>query len=225
MSLRCIIIDDEPSSQNVLKKFIQKIPFLSLQNVCNNAMEAIDFLENNEVDLLFLDINMPHLSGLSFYKSLQNKPLVIFTTAYAEYALDGFDVNATDYLLKPFSFDRFFKAVTRAQNTHSLQTDKKYTTIKSDKKLHQLSLQSIVCVEAFGDYVKIHLKNKFLVSYKTLTKMREVLPKQNFIQVHKSYIINKMYINFVEGNTVKLKNTLTIPLGQKFKASFLKNIT
>lgn len=225
MSLRCVIIDDEPSSQNVLKQFVGKVPFLSLQGVCNNALEAIHFLEKNTVDLLFLDINMPYLSGLSFYKSLPNKPLVIFTTAYAEYAIDGFNVNATDYLLKPFSFERFLKAVNKAQNILLNKKEQKYIMVKANKKLHQIAFETILYIEAFGDYIKIHLNDKFLVSYKTLNKIKELLPKQHFIQVHKSYIINKLYINFIEGNTVVLKNHSKIPLGQKFKAPFLNAIT
>lgn len=223
MPIKCIIIEDEPSSQNVLQQFVSRLDFLQLEGICNNALEAMDFLKTHPVDLLFLDINMPHLSGLSFYKSLQNPPLVIFTTAYSEYALDGFDVNATDYLLKPFSFERFFKAVTKAREILSNKTEQEHIIIKADKKLHQVKFGDILFVEALGDYIKIHLKDKTLVTYKTLSKIKSALPESNFLQVHKSYIINKNCIDYVEGNQVIIQNN-KIPLGQKFKTDFLNRL-
>jgi len=218
MKIRCVIIDDEPSSQNVLKSFVSKIDYLELLHICNNAIEALDFLKTNTVDLLFLDINMPHLSGISFYKSLQNSPKVIFTTAYSEYALEGFELEATDYLLKPFSFERFVKAVSKVKD---LQHDKiENIIIKSDKKLHQIKFDNIYFVEGLGDYIKVHLKDNFLITYKTLKQMNAALPKSIFVQVHKSFIINKKKVDYIEGNLVKI-NSNKIPLGQKFKKEFL----
>ena len=189
MNIKCIIIDDEPSSQNVLKSFIDKIDYLEVLQICNNALEALDFLKNNTVDLFFLDINMPHLSGISFYKSLKNPPKVIFTTAYSEYALEGFEVEAIDYLLKPFYFERFVKAVSKVKTLNDNKTD--YILLKSDKKLHQIKTDDIYFIEGLGDYIKVHLKDAYLVTYKSLTKMNDLLPKSDFIQVHKSFIINK----------------------------------
>ena len=141
MNIKCIIIDDEPTSQNVLKSFIDKIDYLEVLQICNNALEALDFLKNNTVDLFFLDINMPHLSGISFYKSLKNPPKVIFTTAYSEYALEGFEVEAIDYLLKPFSFERFVKAISKVKALNDDKID--YILLKSDKKLHQVKIDEI----------------------------------------------------------------------------------
>lgn len=221
MNIKCIIIDDEPSSQNVLKSFIDKINYLDVLHVCNNALEALDFLKNNAVDLLFLDINMPHLSGVSFYKSLKKPPKVIFTTAYSEYALEGFEVEAIDYLLKPFSFERFVKAVTKVKALNDNKTD--YILLKSDKKLHQIKTDDIYFIEGLGDYIKVHLKSTYLVTYKSLTKMNNLLPKSDFIQVHKSFIINKNKLDYIEGN-LAVVNTNKIPLGQKFKSNFLNNI-
>ena len=221
MNIRCIIIDDEPSSQNVLKSFVDKIDYLDVLQVCNNALEALDFLRNNTVDLLFLDINMPHLSGVSFYKSLKNPPKVIFTTAYSEYALEGFEVEAIDYLLKPFSFERFVKAISKVKALNDDKID--YILLKSDKKLHQIKTDDIYFIEGLGDYIKVHLKNSYLVTYKSLTKMNELLPKSDFIQVHKSFIINKNKLDYIEGN-LAVVNTNKIPLGQKFKSNFLNNI-
>lgn len=220
MNIKCIIIDDEPSSQNVLKSFINKIDYLDLKQVCNDALEALEYLKNTSIDLLFLDINMPQLSGISFYKSLQNPPKVIFTTAYSEYALEGFDVNATDYLLKPFSFERFVKAVSKIKNLKDNINSS--IIIKSDKKLHKIKIEDILYIESLGDYIKVHLENYFLVVYKTLKKIYNELPKSTFIQTHKSFIINKNRLDYIEGNMVII-NSIKIPLGQKYKKEFLES--
>lgn len=219
MKITCIIIDDEPSSQNVLKSFINRIDYLELAHVCNDALEALDYLKNNAVNLLFLDINMPQLSGVSFYKSLQNPPKVIFTTAYSEYALEGFELDATDYLLKPFSFERFVKAVSKIKKLNDDKTE--HIIIKSDKKLHQIKFEDIIFVEGLGDYIKVHLKDNFLVTYKTLKEMKNALPNSVFLQVHKSFIINKNKVDYIEGNLVII-NSNKIPLGQKYKKGFLE---
>jgi DNA-binding LytR/AlgR family response regulator len=220
MNIRCLIIDDEPSSQNVLKSFIQKIDYLALAHVCNNALEALAYLKSNHIDLLFLDINMPQLSGIDFYKSLKNPPKVIFTTAYSAYALEGFEVDATDYLLKPFSFERFVKAVTKVKDLKDDKID--YIIVKADKKLHQIKIEDVYFIEGLGDYNKVHLKNNFLVTYKSLKMMHNSLPKSTFIQVHKSYIINKNKLDYIEGN-LAIVNAHKIPLGQKYKKEFLEN--
>lgn len=219
MKITCIIIDDEPSSQNVLKSFIGRIDYLELTNVCNDALEALDYLKNNAVDLLFLDINMPQLSGISFYKSLQNPPKVIFTTAYSEYALEGYELEAVDYLLKPFSFERFVKAVSKIKNLNDDKSE--HIIIKSDKKLHQIKFDDIIFVEGLGDYIKVHLKDSFLVTYKTLKDMKNALPSSFFIQVHKSFIINKNKVDYIEGN-LAIINSNKVPLGQTYKKEFLE---
>ena len=222
MKISCIIIDDEPSSQNVLISFINKIDYLELKHVCNDALEALEYLKNNTIDLLFLDINMPQLSGISFYKSLQNPPKVIFTTAYSEYAIEGFDLDALDYLLKPFSFDRFVKAVSKTKDLKA--NFKESIVIKSDKKLHQVKIEDILYLESIGDYIKVHINNSYLITYKTLKGMFKELPTSNFKQVHKSFIINNKKLDYIEGNTVII-NSNKIPLGQKFKKDFLDNFT
>ena len=222
MKISCIIIDDEPSSQNVLISFINKIDYLELKQVCNDALEALEYLKNNTIDLIFLDINMPQLSGISFYKSLQNPPKVIFTTAYSEYAIEGFDLDALDYLLKPFSFDRFVKAVSKTKDLKA--NFKESIVIKSDKKLHQVKIEDILYLESIGDYIKVHINNSYLITYKTLKGMFKELPTSNFKQVHKSFIINKKKLDYIEGNTVII-NSNKIPLGQKFKKDFLDNFT
>lgn len=225
MNINCLIIDDEPSSQIVLKTFIDRIDFLQLSGVCNNAIDALSLLQSDtSINLLFLDINMPKISGLSFYKSLQNPPLVIFTTAYPQYAIEGFEVNAIDYLLKPFSFDRFFTAVNKVvdkMKTKKLQITSEFILIKADKKLHKIAISSIVYIEAFGDYVKIHQQDSFLLTNATFKNTLASLPKKTVVQVHKSYAINLEKINIIEGNQIIVKNN-KIPIGLTFKNDFLE---
>jgi DNA-binding LytR/AlgR family response regulator len=226
MKINCIIIDDEPSSQTVLKAFIADVNFLELICVCNNAIEAAKVLnKNNNINLLFLDINMPKISGLNFYKSLQNPPEVIFTTAYSEYAIEGFEVNAIDYLLKPFSFNRFFKAVNKVLEKHSLQdnidAEDNFILIKSNKVLHKIVPNDILYVEAFGDYVKVHLKNTFIITNSTFTNILKLLPKQ-FVRTHKSYAINLKKMNSLAGNQITIDEKI-VPIGQTYKADFLKS--
>lgn len=226
MNINCLIIDDEPAAQSVLKIFIEKVDFITLIGVCNNAIEALSKLKSNsKINLLFLDINMPKISGLSFYKSLQKPPFVIFTTAYPQYAIDGFNVNAIDYLLKPFSFDRFFLSINKVVDKLDVKippiNSEETILIKADKKLHKLSIPSILYIEAFGDYVKIHLENKFLLTNKTFKCILILLPKEKFMQVHKSFAINFQKVNSIEGNQI-LINSIKIPIGLKFKNSFLE---
>lgn len=222
MHISCLIVDDEPSSQNVLKSFISKIDTLELKHICNNALEALEYMQQSPIDLLFLDINMPDLSGVSFYKSLSNPPEVIFTTAYSEYALEGFELNALDYLLKPFSFERFLKAVSKIKAKKQKDTQK--IILKSDKKYYQINFNSIFYIESLGDYIKIYIEDKFIVVYKPLKEILIELPNTQFVQVHKSYIINKTKIEYVEGNLVIINST-KIPLGNKFKKDFLDSFT
>lgn len=225
MNIKCMIIDDEPSSQKVLEVFIEKVSFLQVLSICDNATEALEKLqEHAEVDLLFLDINMPDISGLSLYKSLKNPPLVIFTTAYSEYAIDGFELNAVDYLLKPFPFDRFLTAVNKAaallKTTNQVALDD-FIYVKENKTLHKIVLEDILFVEALGDYVKIHLKDKFITTNSTFTNMLQQLPASQFIRTHKSFAINIKKLDSVSGNQILIHN-VKVPIGQTYKAAFMK---
>ena len=225
MKIKCLIIDDEPSSQTVLKKFVADIDFLDLIGVCNNAVDALQILkQTHSIDLLFLDINMPKISGLTFYKSLQNPPYVIFTTAYPQYALEGFEVNAIDYLLKPFSFDRFFSAVNKVvekkfSNDNNLDNDQ-FMMIKSSKTLHKVNFENIMFIEAYGDYVKVHLEDQLILTNLTFNAFLESLPNQIFIRTHKSFAINFKKMNSMSGNQITIKK-YKIPIGQKYKEEFL----
>ena len=228
MTIKCLIIDDEPSSQNILKHFIKDVHFLELLAVCNSALDAMETLKSHiRVDLLFLDINMPKISGLTFYRSLQHKPSVIFTTAYPQYAIDGFEVNAIDYLLKPFSFDRFFTAVNKVldlkNNATKSMGNPEYIMVKSNKVLHKILLSDLLFVEAFGDYVKLHRKDDYILTNSTFSKLLESLPSEKFIRTHKSYAINIDSINSVIGNKINI-DSKSVPMGQTYKSAFLERL-
>jgi DNA-binding LytR/AlgR family response regulator len=235
MKIRCLIIDDEPLAQRVIERYAENIPFLEIVQKCNSAVEAIDVLHNQVVDLLFLDINMPRLSGMEFLKTLKNPPLVIITTAYAEYAIQGYELDVVDYLMKPFAFDRFYKAIQKAEelikgkdqrNAESKETDKQEDTfifIKSSKKTFKVNLGEILYIEALGDYVKIFTTEKMIISYQSLKNIETLLPSSSFPRIHKSFIIALSRIDLIEGNHVKIKDRL-IPIGTNFKGEFEKLI-
>ncbi|MDT0557464.1 LytTR family DNA-binding domain-containing protein [Ichthyenterobacterium sp. W332] len=226
MIINCLIIDDEPSAQSVIKHFISDVSFLKLKGVCNSALEAIDVLnDNKEIDLIFLDINMPKLSGLSFYKSLQNPPNVIFTTAYSDYALEGFEVNAIDYLLKPFSFERFLTAVNKLKTAikHEKSNQTESLIIKANKVLHKVNTKDIIYIEAFGDYIKVHLRDEFILTNSTFKNMLNQLPNELFVQIHKSFSINLNYLEIIKGNTAQVQKK-SLPIGQSYKAKLLERL-
>ena len=204
----CMIIDDEPLSRDVLRKYIGELKDLNLLAECRDAFEATASLNREPVDLLFLDINMPGLSGISFARSLTHAPLIIFTTAYPEFAVEGFEVNALDYLVKPFSFERFLTAVNRAkarlQEQRSRSDSSRKIVLKADKKIYALEFSDMDFIEAQGDYIKIYLSDKVLVVHHTLKSLLESLPEEDFMRVHKSYVVNLRKIRFIEGNQVRI---------------------
>ena len=226
---KCIIIEDEPLAQNVLKKYVADHPLLELVAVCHDALEAQPILSQQSISLIFLDINLPKLSGINFMRTLLHPPLVIFTTAYPEYAVEGFELNAVDYLVKPFSFERFLKAVNRAVeklNSGSPQiTEEKSSHIflKSDKKIHKVDLDSIQYIEAIGDYMKVVTDSGQLIVNETMKKLQEDLPAKRFIRVHKSFIISRNRIQFIEGNYVQLEGK-SIPIGATYRNDVLSGI-
>ena len=218
--ISCIIVDDEPSSQRVLKYFIDETTVLDLKATCSNTAEAFKFLQlNSTVDLLFLDINMPKQTGLDFYKSLKNPPEVIFTTAYSQYAVDGFEVNAIDYLLKPIAYERFLMAINKVIK-NKMTTDNDFLILKENKVLHKVFYTDIQYIEAFGDYVKVHTIEKTVVTHSTFSKFMSSLP-DNFLRIHKSFCINLNKMNRLSGNQITI-DTHTIPIGQTYKDSVLK---
>ncbi len=230
MEIKALIIDDEPLAQNVIQQYAQKIPGLTIAGTCNDAICAHKFLLENPVDLLFLDINMPKLSGISFLKNLKNPPLVIFTTAYSEYALEGFELNAIDYLKKPFSFERFSKAYFRAEELFILKQNAKapianesqndFLFIKADKKSIKVKFSEIFYIEGLGDYIKLHLQNKKIVANLSMKKIISLLPEKMFYRIHKSFIISLDKIESVEGNMIKINN-VKLPIGNSYRQDFM----
>lgn len=234
MKIKAIIVDDEPLAQNVIEQYALKIPELEITEKCNDAICAHKTLQEEEVDLIFLDINMPKLSGISFLKNLKEAPLVIFTTAYSDYALEGFELDAVDYLKKPFSFERFSKAFFRAQelfmlrkkswgNDASGSEEKTFVFIKSNKKTYKVKFDDIYFIEGLGDYIQIHLKDQKIVTNLSMKKMLDLLPDSQFYRIHKSFIISVDKIDLVEGNTVKI-NEKRLPVGNSYRQDFLKFI-
>ncbi len=219
--IKCLIIDDEPMAQRILQRFVSEVAFLDLQGVCKDALEAMDLLSKHPVDLLFLDINMPQLSGLDFYKTLPNPPAVIFTTAYPDYAVQGFEVNAVDYLLKPIAFERFITAVNKAKDLQK-ETDDDILWVKSDKVLHKIPFQQIDYLEALGDYVKVHCEDVVLTTNNTLKNIKEQLPATIFMQLHKSFIVNIQKVTSVSGGQA-FCNEKALPIGRKYKEDFLEH--
>ncbi|MES2653279.1 MAG: LytTR family DNA-binding domain-containing protein [Bacteroidota bacterium] len=230
MNLRCLIIDDEPIAHDVILTYVEDIPFLQIVGQCYRATDAFDFLSKNEVDLIFLDIRMPKLSGLDFIKTLSHKPIIIITSAFEEYALESFDLEVCDYLLKPFRFDRILKAANRALAIYQLKNQSKlnaaevnnqieddYIAIKSDKRHVLVKLNELQYLESLGNYVKIWRDNQFLLTPRTLSSFEEQLPSTQFIRIHKSYILNKRFVNYLEGNIIILKNGSQLPVGKNYK--------
>ncbi len=229
--LQCIIADDEPIARQILENYIKEIPTLTLVASCKDAFEVMEVLQKQSVDLLFLDINMPKLSGLSLIKTLQNRPEVIITTAYPEYALEGFELSVTDYLLKPFSLERFLQAVLKVQKKTALQPETnviqneeatQYIFVKSDKKLIKLTISEINHIEAYGNYVKIFTDKMILVP-QTLTHFLEKLPQQ-FLRIHKSFVINFNKLKLIDGNQIVLTTDIKLPIGKVYRKLILEKI-
>jgi DNA-binding LytR/AlgR family response regulator len=212
MKISCIIVDDEPLSQDVLKKYISDTTQLELRATLDNAIQALDFLNLVKVDLVFLDINMPKLSGVNLVKSLVNPPMIIFTTAYPQFAVEGFDLDAVDYLLKPFSFERFLKAVNKVSEkmskTENPGNEQNYLLIKADKKLHRIRQDDLLYFESAGDYVKIFFGDQMIVAHETLKNLEQNLPAGKFFRAHRSYIVAIEKISFIEGNQLKIDDTM-----------------
>jgi two-component system, LytTR family, response regulator len=232
--MNCIIVDDEPLAQQVIEEYIKTIPFLTLQGKCASAFEAFDKLRAHKIDLIFLDIHMPNVSGIDFINSLDNKPYFIFTTAYSEHALEGFNLNAVDYLLKPIPFERFLKAVNKVYELHTLRSGKydnkgesaeprrteDFIMVKSDYQTQRIALSEILFIEGLKDYVKIYLvSGKSIVTLNSLKNMADKLPSDMFIRVHKSYIVSVNKIDSIVRNRIIIGEKW-IPIGDNFKDMF-----
>lgn len=235
MKIRCLIIDDEPLAINIIKKFLQEIHYAEVVATCENAMEAFSYVSENPVDLLFLDINMPTINGLDFLKSLKSPPLVIITSAYRDYAVDGFDLNVLDYLVKPISFQRFLTSMDKAVRAirekekvdmpvvSKSDKSKSFIFLKVDKKMVKVYLDEILYIESLKDYVRIRTVYEDLVTHQNLNSMAKILPADNFIRIHKSYTIAVDKVKSIEGNCVEIATKL-IPIGRNYRKEAKEHI-
>lgn len=230
--LKCLIIDDEPIAQKIIKGYLEDTPGLELFGICDNAIEALEVLENNAVDLIFLDIEMPKLSGLGFLKTLEKTPETIITTAYREFAVEGFELSVADYLLKPYSFERFLKAVNKVKKKIEAENrlsrgnavEQLYTYFKSGRKNVKVKYNDIVIIEGLSNYVKIHLKDeKILVVYERLSHLQKILPDDRFARIHKSFIIALEKIKNYGIDSVEIGGK-ELTIGKSYKERFLSKI-
>jgi len=231
VKLRCLIVDDESIAIKGIINYIDKLDFLELEASCSSAIEASEILKKREIDLMFLDINMPYLTGLEFLESLDKAPLTIMTTAYSEYALDGFRLHVVDYLLKPFSFQRFFQAAQKALDLfqsrlllHSNDDNKPSEMyIRQGDAFQRIDLEDILYVEAMQNYLKLHLKSKVFVIHQTMVSLEEILPKSTFFRIHKSFLVNNSHIDTVSGNRLFI-NGKELPISKHRREDFFNSV-
>jgi DNA-binding LytR/AlgR family response regulator len=231
MKISCIIIDDEPLARKGLEEYISEVDFLDLKANCENAIIANNILRNQPIDLLFLDIQMPRMSGIDFLKTLSVKPLVILTTAYSEYALQGYELDVMDYLVKPISTDRFMKAVNKAKDYFEMKRSSAHGTgktedfffIKSDKQFEKIFYNDLLFIQALENYVLLQTAERKYIAYITFQSIDEQLPNDRFLKIHKSYIIAISKVDSILGNTVRIKNH-TLPISRALKDEVMKTI-
>lgn len=223
--LNCIIIEDEPLALERTQEFVNKVPFLDLNATFENALNGLAYLRSNAVDILFLDINMDELSGIELLESSNISCEVIFTTAYSEYALKGYELNVTDYLLKPFTFQRFLQSVTKAQQNIQSKNEKKldFIFIKTENRLEKIMLGDIIYIEGMRDYRRIHTANKSIMTLQNFKELEQLIPQSFICRVHKSYMVSLHKIESIERNRIKISNTY-IPISQTYKDAFFKMI-
>lgn len=224
--INCIIVDDEPVAREILENHLGKISAIHVVGSCKNAIEAFNLINSHKIDLIFLDINMPEISGLSFARSINKNIKIIFTTAYREYAIDGFDLKAVDYLLKPISFERIFQAINKYKNENLVikpettadipleQND--FIFVKSDRKMIKINFTEVNYIESLADYLKIHLNDKTILTRETITSIEAKLPKRDFLRIHRSYIISISRIESFTNEFVEI-NKKAIPISRSYK--------
>lgn len=233
--IRCIIIDDEPLALQQMEGYVKKIPFLELVAACQSAIDAKEILEKEKIDAIFCDINLPELNGLDFIKSLENPPMVVFTTAYSEYAVEGFQLNAVDYLLKPFGCDEMKRAAEKLKKCQeALRSMQDVSQIdeddaiflKTEYKIVRINISHIRYVEAMSEYLRIYLtdNNRPIIVLLSMKKMEERLPKHSFMRVHRSYIINLKMVQEISKNRISLGDDIEIPIGDSYREQFIAYI-
>jgi two-component system LytT family response regulator len=221
--LKCVVVDDEPMAREIIESYIAKTPNLELVKSCKNAAEAILFLQENSTDLFFLDINMPEITGLSLAKIINQKAQIIFTTAYREYAIDGFNLNVVDYLLKPFSFDRFLQAIQKVSASEITENNTDFMFVRSDRKMVKVDFNAILYIESLSDYVKIFTSEKTIVIRETISSLEEKLPSKKFIRIHRSFIISLNNISSYTNEFIEI-NQKALPISRSYKESVLQKL-
>ena len=231
MKLNCLIIDDEPLARKGLREYVQEIDFLHCVATCENALKAASYLNQEKIDLIFLDIHMPKLSGIEFLKTLKNPPLTIITTAYSDYALEGYSLDVIDYLVKPINFDRFLKASQKAleffelkaRAEHNAASPVDYFFVRCDRKFEKVFFRDLSYIEGLQNYAVIHVGNKKLITYITLTSLENQLPKDRFLKVHKSFIISVPHVKAIEKDEIIMDNA-RIPISRSLHEQVVRQI-
>lgn len=229
--ITCVIVDDEPMAREIIASFVIKTPTLKLLTTCKNATEAIRFIQENEVGLFFLDINMPEITGLSLAKIIGEKSKIIFTTAYRDYAVDGFNLNVVDYLLKPIPFERFFEAVQKVVPTQTKHVivdtknpiKKEFMFVRSDRKMVKINFDDIFYIESLGDYVKVFLEKTIIVTRETMNNIEIKLPQNNFVRIHRSYMVSLSKISSYTNEFIEVHKK-ALPISRGYKESTLQKL-
>jgi two-component system LytT family response regulator len=230
--IRCLVVDDEPPAREIIRRYIEQVPTLQLAGECANAIQAIALLQQCQVDLLFLDIRMPQLNGIDFLKTLKNPPRVIFTTAFAEYALEGYELDVVDYLMKPIPFDRFLKAVNKVFQLQGspkpeaiAPADEKksesFVYFRADRKMVKVVLQDILYIESMKDYVKIFTRGGTIITKQSISSVEAMLPEREFVRSHRSFIVATRHIKSFTSELIEIHNT-EIPIGKFFRNEVMK---
>ncbi|UII33254.1 LytTR family DNA-binding domain-containing protein [Fulvivirga ulvae] len=230
MKIRCIIVDDEPLAIEVIESYINRLENIEIVAKCSNALKAFEILKKEPVDLIFLDIQMPKLTGLDFVKTLQNPPKVIITTAYRDYALEGYELNVVDYLLKPISFERFLKAVSRVYHTEispettqttDIESEEAYIYLKADKKMVKVQLRDILYIESLKDYVRVKTSDKEVITHQKISYLEEKLPEECFLRIHRSFIVALKKVETYSATSIEVPGK-ELPIGRLYKDQVLE---
>ena len=221
--MRCVIVDDEPMAREILASYIDKTANLQLIKSCKNASEALVFMQENEVDVYFLDINMPEISGLSLAKIINKKAQIIFTTAYRDYAVDGFDLMAADYLLKPISYDRFLAAVEKVNPIKESKNNNHFMFVRADRKMVKIDFESILYIESLSDYVKIFTSKKSIITRETISNLEQKLEGKSFIRIHRSFIVSLNKITSYTNEFIEIDKK-ALPISRSYKESVLQKL-
>ena len=229
--IKCLIVDDEPMARDVIRRYIEKVPILSIVGEFGNAIDTMLFLQEQPADLIFLDIQMPHLTGTEFVKTLKDGPKIIFTTAYKEYAAEGYDLDVTDYLLKPIRFERFIRSIIKAfpktyveklaPVVHIKNESADFVFLKAERKMVKVMLDEILFIESARDYLKIFVKDRYIVTRQTISSIEAMLPEKEFVRIHRSFIVSIKKIQSFTHDTVEIGKT-ELPIGKFYQNYFLK---